>query len=90
MQAAENLVRKQYLIFPSQDEKIQELAKKQKKSATEIVRLAIEAYNPDVPEDLNESELFELVSSRVKDAIKDTVATRKRLNKTLIALAGEK
>ncbi len=65
MQAAENLVRKQYLIAPHQIDKIQVLAKKQKRSAAEIVRMAIDAFNPDVPAELNESELFDLVSARV-------------------------
>ncbi len=86
MQAAKNLVRKQYLIAPRQVEKLQLLAKKQKTSAAEVVRMAIDAFNPDLPTDLSESELFELVSSRVKDAINDTVATHTRLQKTLAAL----
>lgn len=90
MQAAENLVRKQYLIYPSQVDKIQTLATKQNKSSAEIVRLAIESYNPDVPAEMNEDELFDLVSTRVKEAIKDTQNTRKRLGKTLKALTGEK
>ena len=90
MHAAENLVRKQYLIASSQDKKVQSLAKKQNKSAAEVVRLAIEAYDPDVPAELKESELFELVSSRVKEAITDTRKTRKRLQKTLAVLAGVK
>jgi hypothetical protein len=86
MQAAENLVRKQYLISPKQVKKIEALAKKQKTSAAEMVRSAIDAYNPDVPIDLQESELLELVSQRVKEAIADTKETRKRLGKTLQAL----
>lgn len=89
MQAAENLVRKQYLIAPHQIEKLKVLAKKQKTSAAEVVRMAIDAFNPDVPAEMNESELFDLVSARVKEAIADTEATRKRLKKTLAAL-GEK
>ncbi|MBM9514266.1 hypothetical protein [Desulfogranum marinum] len=89
MKGAENLVRKQYLIAPHQVEKLQLLAKKQKTSAAEVVRMAIDAFNPDIPEELNESELFDLVSARVKEAIADTKTTRKRLKKTLVAL-GEK
>jgi hypothetical protein len=89
MQGTENLVRKQYLIAPHQVEKLQLLAKKQKTSAAEVVRMAIDAFNPDIPEELNESELFDLVSARVKEAIADTRTTRKRLKKTLVAL-GEK
>jgi hypothetical protein len=91
MQATNNLVRKQYLITPRQIEKLKILAKKQKTSAAEIVRKAIDAFNPDVPTkfELSESELFDLVSARVKEAITDTQATRKRLRSTLTAL-GEK
>lgn len=89
MQMAENLVRKQYLIAPSQIEKLQNLAKQQNTSAAAVVRMAIDAYNPDIPAEMDESELFELVSARVKDAIADTKATRKRLNKTLAALEGK-
>lgn len=86
MQATENLVRKQYLIAPHQINKLKILAKKQNTSAAEVVRMAIDAFNPDVPTDLDESELFDLVSARVKEAIADTVTTRKRLSKTLALL----
>ncbi len=89
MQVTENLVRKQYLIAPRQINKLKDLAEKQNTSAAEIVRMAIDAFDPDVPADLNESELFDLVSTRVKEAIADTVKTRKRLRKTL-SLLGEK
>ena len=58
MQTAENLVRKQYLIAPQQVEKLQLIAKKQKVSAAEVVRMAIDAFNPDVPAEINEDELF--------------------------------
>jgi hypothetical protein len=87
MQAAENLVRKQYLISPKQIEKIEILAKKQKTSAAQLVRAAIDAYNPDIPMDMKESELLDLVSTRVKEAIADTQETRKRLGLTLQKLA---
>ncbi|BCL59477.1 hypothetical protein DGMP_01700 [Desulfomarina profundi] len=89
MQITENLVRKQYLIAPRQINKLKDLAEKQNTSAAEIVRMAIDAFDPDVPADLNESELFDLVSTRVKEAIADTVKTRERLHNTL-ALLGEK
>ncbi len=90
MQAAENLVRKQYLIAPRQIKKLEILAKKQKTSAADVVRKAIDAFNPDVPAEMNESELFDLVSAKVKEAIKDTQETRNRLKVTLAALEGEK
>jgi hypothetical protein len=87
MQVAENLVRKQYLISPAQVKKIELLAKKQKKSAAEMVRNAIDAFNPDESMDMKESELLDLVSARVKEAIENTQETRRRLEMTLETLA---
>jgi len=87
MQVAEKLVRKQFLISPGQIKKIEFLAKKRNTSAAEMVRNAITAYNPDVPTDIEERELLELVSTRVKEAIADTRKTRKKLDKTLKKLA---
>jgi hypothetical protein len=86
MQAAEKLVRKQFLISTMQIKKLDLLAKKQNVSAAQLVRAAIDAYNPDIS-DMKESELLELVSTRVKEAIVDTQETQKRLNKTLQILA---
>jgi adenylate cyclase len=83
MRANDNLVRKQYLISSSQVKKIELLAKKQNKSAAEMVRNAIDAFNPDVSMDMKESELLELVSARVKEAISNTRETRNRLQTTL-------
>lgn len=87
MQTAENLVRKQYLISQSQAKKIELLAKEQNKSAAEMVRNAIDAFNPDASMDMKESELLDLVSARIKDAIADTRETRRRLKTALETLA---
>lgn len=87
MQVAEKLVRKQFLISTAQVKKLELLAKQKNTSAAEMVRNAITAYNPDVPADMEESELLELVSMRVKEAIVDTRNTRKRLDKTLKKLS---
>jgi hypothetical protein len=82
MQTAEKLIRKQFLISPKQVKKLELLAKKQKTSAAEMVRCAIDAYDIDAPQDMEESELLELVSARVKEAIADTQNIRKRLDNT--------
>ncbi|MEN8256906.1 MAG: ribbon-helix-helix protein, CopG family [Thermodesulfobacteriota bacterium] len=84
MQATQssNLIRKQYLISSNQIEKLDRLAKERGASAAEIVRQAIDAYEPDL-EGMGAPELLELVSVRVKEAIEDTQNTRKRLGKTL-------
>jgi non-homologous end joining protein Ku len=83
MQTAEKLVRKQFLIYPTQAKKIELIAKKQKTSAAEMVRKAIDAFNPDALSDMAETELLELVRVRVKEAIMDTKKTRERLVSSL-------
>lgn len=82
MQIAERLVRKQFMISLDQIKKLELLAKKEQTSAAEMVRKAIDAYNPTIPKDMDESELLELVSARVKEAIVDTQKTRSALTKT--------
>ncbi len=83
MPAAQKLVRKQFLISPAQAKKIELMAKKQKTSAAEMVRKAIDAFNSDALSGMAETELFKLVRVRVKDAIKDTKKTRERLSSAL-------
>lgn len=83
-----NLVRKQYLISTNQVEKLDRLAQEKGASAAEIVRQAIDAYEPDL-EGMDAPELLELVSARVKEAVADTRKTRKRLDKTLKQLGVE-
>jgi uncharacterized membrane protein len=83
MQAAENLIRKQFLIYPGQIEKIERLAKQENTSAAEMVRKAIDAYNPEIPADMGDHELMALVAARLKEAIADTVDTRRRVHAAL-------
>ena len=82
MQATEKLVRKQFLIHPDQIKKLNLLAKQSETSAADMVRRAIDAYNPDVPDGMDDAGLLELVSARVKEAVADTQKTRKKLAKT--------
>ena len=81
---SQNLIRKQYLMSDENITKVNRLAKKQGTSSAQIVRLAVEAYNPDRDlESIEENELMELVSARLKEAIADTRTTRKKLGQTL-------
>lgn len=66
-------------------EKLDQLSKVRGTSAAEIVRLSIDSYDPD-SNDIEESELMELVSERLQEAIHETAKTRKRLNKALKTL----
>ncbi|HID82968.1 MAG TPA: hypothetical protein EYH06_14115 [Chromatiales bacterium] len=86
MQTAQSLVRKQYLVTEKNVKKLERIAKTKGTSATEIVRQAIDAYDPENFNSVGESELMELVSARLKETIADTQATRKRLRKTLSKL----
>lgn len=78
-----NLVRKQVMLSRANIEKLDRLARLQSTSAAEIVRSAIDYYDPQNDDDIQTSELIALVSSRLKEVIKDTRQTRKKLNKTL-------
>jgi hypothetical protein len=82
----ETVSRKQVLFYSSQLDKLQGLAAESGLSLSEIVRRAVDAYDPDMPTDQDEAELLELVSGRLKEAIADTVSTRERLEKTIAAL----
>jgi predicted DNA-binding protein len=82
--ASQNMVRKQYLMSSENISKVDRLAKKTGASSAQIVRLAVEAYDPDSDiGDPEETELMELVSSRLKEAISDTKKTRLKLESTL-------
>ena len=82
---AKNLVRKQIMLSSANINKLEKIAKANNSSVAEIVRTAVESYDPDA-DDINMAELQEIVSTRLKEAIEDTAKTRKRLNKTLKAL----
>ncbi len=86
---AEKLVRKQFLISPSQVEKLNRLAKDEGTSVAEMVRVAIDAYDPDmaVIADLDAPELIELVSQRLKEAITSTQKANRVLSNTLKKLS---
>ena len=90
MPTAEKLVRKQFLIYPTQAKKIELIAKRQKISAAEMVRKAIDAFNPDATPEMAYTDLLELVRVRVKQAIKDTKRTRERLSAALNKLEAKK
>ena len=85
VQQTENLIRKQLMLSNTNIQKLERIAKEKKLSVASIVRSAIDSFNPD-DTDLETSELMELVSSRLKEAIEDTANTRKRLDKTLTSL----
>ena len=83
MQATQtNLVRKQVMLSVDNIHKLERMAVARVSSVAEVIRAAVDAYNPDTA-DIGETELIELVSTRLKETIADTTRARKRLNKTL-------
>ena len=84
----ENLIRKQIMLSTDNIAKLEAIADNGKSSVAEVVRNAIDSFNPD--SDIMNSEtneLMELVSIKLKEAIGDTQKTRKRLNTTLKRIA---
>ena len=86
---AEKLVRKQFLISPSQVEKLNRLARDEGTSVAQMVRQAIDTYNPDTAAiaDLDASELMELASERLKEAITSTQKANRAVSNTLKKLS---
>ena len=83
---SEKLVRKQYFIAPSHVEKLQRIASDRGTSAAEVVRLAIDAYESNGVSELDAPDLMELVSSRLREAIRATRHTNRVVVKALEAL----
>ena len=80
---ATDLIRKQFLISEGHINKLRLLAKKKGVSVAEMVRQAIDAYDPEAPEDLDYADLVELVSAQLKEAIASTQKANKVVAKTL-------
>jgi len=85
----EKLVRKQFLISPNQIKKLDRIARNEGTSVAEIVRVAIDNYNPDNAPfaDLNSPELMDLVSTRLKEAIASTQKANRKIDSTLKKLS---
>ncbi|MBV1916416.1 MAG: hypothetical protein KUG72_13590 [Pseudomonadales bacterium] len=85
--ASKNLIRKQILVSADQVKKITTLAKHEGTSQAEIVRLAIDAFEPGKTHTADEGELLALVAERLKEAIGSTQAAATTVTKTLKKLS---
>lgn len=83
MSTHSNLVRKQYLISEDNVRKVEKLAKSSGTSAADIVRQAIDSYDPERVGDMEAPELMKLVSQRLKESILATQHTNKKVAKAL-------
>jgi len=85
----EKLFRKQFLISPSQIKRLDRIARNEGTSVSEIVRVAIDNYNPDNAPfaDLEAPELMDLVATRLKEAIASTQKANRKIDSTLKKLS---
>lgn len=83
MRSQSNLVRKQYLVSDQNIKKVNKIANARGTSAAEIVRLAIEAYDPDALDNMEAPELMELVSAKLKESISATQKTNRKVARVL-------
>jgi len=83
------LVRRQYLVTEDNVSKLESLSRVEGVSATEIVRRAIESYNPG-DDDAELERLVEMMTESVHAAIKEVRAARKRVRQANKEFAGRK
>lgn len=81
--AQSNLVRKQFLISEDSVAKLEKLAETRHISASEVVRQAIDSYDPYQSKEMEMPELMDLVSVRLKEAIISTKKANKKVSNTL-------
>ncbi len=86
MRAQDNLVRKQYMVSTENVAKATKIAKSRSTSASDIVRLAIDAYDPNDTQDLEAPEMMELVAKKLKEAIVATQKANRKVAKALTKL----
>ncbi len=70
------LIRRQYLVTEDHVAKLDSLSKREGVSATEIVRRAIESYQPD-KDDAELERLIELMTENVREAVREVRAARR-------------
>ena len=89
---SETLIRKQFYLSPANIQKLEKLSSKLKGcSAAQIVRDAIDAYDPDGDSaNSQEAELLAIAHAKVKEAIFRTEETIEKVDRCLENLSGIK
>lgn len=85
--STEKMVRKQFLVPPSMATRLERLAVQHGISASEIVRRAVESYDPNDTEAMESEALMALVSERLKDAMWSTRKARRAAEEALLSLS---
>lgn len=82
-QAQKILVRKPYLVSESNIKKSNKIASDSGSSVDEIVRQAINAYDPIQTDTIETTELMDLVFERLKGAVKSTIRTNRHIENAI-------
>lgn len=85
--AEEKMVRKQFLVPPAMAKRLEQIAAERGTSASAIVRQAIESFDAADAEAMEPPELMDLVSLRLKDAIRATNRAERKISKVLNSLS---
>lgn len=86
MATASHLVRKQFLVSTENVDKLQRIAKQRGGSVTEVVRKAIDAFEPEEAEALEAPELMALLAGQLREALQATEAANRKVDAALEAL----
>lgn len=81
--ASGKMVRKQFLVSQSTARRLERLAAARGTSASEVVRQAIDSFDLSTADAIGSDEMMELVSLRLKDAIKSTRRAHRTVSRTL-------
>jgi hypothetical protein len=81
--APKKMIRKHFLVSPATARRLERLAAARGTSASEVVRQAIDSYDVTTVDSTGSDELVELVSLRLKDAIKSTRRAHRTVVRTL-------
>ena len=86
-EVTEKMVRKQFLVPPSMARRLEQIAAERGTSASAIVRQAIESFDTTGAQAMESADLMELVSTRLKEAIRSTRRAHRRVSRTLETLS---
>ncbi len=81
--SSEKMVRKQFLVPPSTVKRLEKLAAERGTSASEIVRQAIRSFDASDAEAMQSPDVMELVSIRLKEAIRSTRHAQRTVSRAL-------
>ncbi len=77
------------MVSESNIEKLTKIAAERGSSVTEVVRLAIDAYDPTGYDTMEMPELMTLVSNRLKEAIKSTKKANRQVKIAKVSKKGQ-